>query len=299
MGAVVGVVAAIALGPAGLAWATSSWALGAIGGAVGGAVTGALQGGLRGALIGGITGGVLGGIGGWGVGEFGKGFGYGMLAAGGAYSASTGNLDSFAGGLAGGYAAFTVASGINSYLHDPLSSQDPKGGIQSGKEGVVEGRGVGTTAAKALKVANETGNRVLYTQSRSIGSDIVRGGLQLLLGNSHASRQFAQYMLAHPNTIYNLHSEMTLTALGAARTLQYQGVEVSAHFNLTSAFYSEATAQSVFNSVGASVNFVPPNIADSAGMFSSSNPVIAPIYGVLGILTGEVSHAYEAYKHYE
>ena len=164
----------------------------------------------------------------------------------------------------------------------------------------IEGRGVGTTPEKALKVANDTGSLVLYTKSRGVAADIVRGGMQMLFGKSLASSQFAQYMTGNPNTIYNFHSEMTLTALGSARMLQAQGAEVSAHFNLTSAFYSEATAQSVFNSIGASVNFVPPNIADSAGMFSNIfNPVVAPIYGAAGILTGEHFHAYETYKHYE
>ena len=63
VGIVVGIVATVALGPAGLAWYGSTMA-GVIGGALGGAISGGLDGGWQGALIGGAIGGALGGLGG-------------------------------------------------------------------------------------------------------------------------------------------------------------------------------------------------------------------------------------------
>ncbi len=65
IGAVVGIVATVCLGPGGaLAW--YGWATaGAVGGALGGAVSGALTGGWQGALTGAAIGGVLGGVGGY------------------------------------------------------------------------------------------------------------------------------------------------------------------------------------------------------------------------------------------
>ncbi len=287
-GAVVGAIVTVATGGLGAPLAF------ALGGAVGGAITGGLDGGLRGALMGGLMGGVLGGAVGAGVGAFGAGFGYAALAAGGGYAIGTGHADSFVGGLAGGIVGSAIGNGVDSYLHDSLAATDPKGGVRNGD---VEGRGVGTTAAKALKVANDTESRVLYTPSRGVAADIVRGGMQMLFGHSLASHQFAQYAVGNPNTIYNFHSEMTLTALGAVKALQAEGTQISAHFNLTSAFYSKATAQSAFNSVGASVNFVPPNLGDLAGVFS--NPILSPIYGPASFLTGEYFHGYQTYKHYE
>ncbi len=86
---------------------------------------------------------------------------------------------------------------------------------------------------------------------------------------------------------------MTLTALGAAKMLQ--GKNIGGHFDLVSAFYSKATAENVFSGIGATVNWAPPHLADSAGMFSTPNPVTAPIYGILGIITLEHSHGDETY----
>ena len=116
----------------------------------------------------------------------------------------------------------------------------------------------------------------------------------LLFGNSLASRQFGQYMLANPNMSYSLHNEMTLTALGAARSIQ--GSDVGGNFRLVSPFYSKATAESVFGGIGATVDYVPVHLADSAGMFTSINPVTAPIYGTLGIVTLEHFHSYNSYQ---
>ncbi len=101
VGAFVGVVAAVLLGPGGLALVGSTMAW-AIGGAVGGAITGGLEGGGKGALIGGALGGALGGFGAWGVGTFGSGFGIGMAIAGAGVASATDSWDSFAGGLTGG-----------------------------------------------------------------------------------------------------------------------------------------------------------------------------------------------------
>ena len=55
---------------------------------------------------------MLGGLGGAAVAKWGTGFGYGMLAAGGAYSIATGHGDSFAGGLAGSVAGWGIGKGI-------------------------------------------------------------------------------------------------------------------------------------------------------------------------------------------
>lgn len=264
------------------------------GGMAGGALTGGLEGGWKGALIGGAMGGALGAFGGWGVDKFGWKFGAGMLVAGAGVAGATNSWDSFAGGLTGGIAGAAVGNGIDSYFNDPLSIQDPQGGIQKGKEGIVRGKGVGTTPEKALQVANETGSRVVYTQSRGIVADIVRGGMQMLFKNSLASRQFAQYMLANPNTTYRLHSEMTLTALGAAKMLQ--GKQIGGHFDLVSAFYSKATAENAFNGIGATVHWTPPHWGDSAGMFSVPNPVTAPVYGTLGVVTLEHFHGDNTYQ---
>jgi len=257
---------------------------------MGGALTGGLEGGARGALFGGLIGGALGAFGGWGVDKFGWQFGVGMLAAGTGVAGATNSWDSFAGGFTGGIAGSAVGNGIDSYFHDPLSIQDPKEGITNP---AVEGRGVGTTPEKALRVANETGSRVVYTQSRGIAADIVRGGMQMIFKNSLASRQFAQYWLGHPGTTYNLHSEMTLTALGAAKMLQ--GKAIGGRFNLVSPFYSKTTAESTFSGIGATVHWEPPHIADSAGAFAA-NPVVAPVYGVLGVVTLEHFHGYKTYQ---
>ena len=95
----------------------------------------------------------------------------------------------------------------------------------------------------------------------------------------------------------NLHSEMTLTALGAAEMIAASGGKVTGvHFNLVSPFYSEATANNVFGAIGATIKYFPPNLADSAGAFATFTPVTAPIYGTLGILTLEHFHSYEVYQ---
>ncbi|GEM_PF-4296362 len=85
----------------------------------------------------------------------------------------------------------------------------------------------------------------------------------------------------------NLYSEMILTALGAAKALK--GNQVGGNFRLASPFYSKATAGNVFNGIGATVNYVPPHLADSAGLFSM-NPVVAPIYGTAGVVTLTTFH---------
>ncbi|MDD4980038.1 MAG: SpvB/TcaC N-terminal domain-containing protein [Candidatus Omnitrophica bacterium] len=286
VGAFVGAVVAVVTAGAGLPWAVAGfW-----GGMTGGAVTGGLEGGWRGALIGAGIGGALGAFGGWGAYNIGTPFVVGMLATGAFVAGATNSWDSFAGGLVGGIAGTVVGTGINSYFHDPLSIQDPEGGVRNP---AVRGKGVGTTPEKALRVANETGSRVIYTQSRGVAADIIRGGMQLLFKNSLASRQLAQYMLGHPGTTYRLHSEMTLTALGAAKMLQ--GNNIGGHFDLVSAFYSKGTAQSVFSDIGATLHWVPPHLADSAGMFTTFNPLTAPIYGILGALTLEYYHGYKTY----
>ena len=263
-----------------------------LGAMTGGALSGGLNGGWSGALIGGTQLGIFGGIVGWArTGNY--QYLLGATFPGAIYlTARNDSWDSFAGGLTGGLTGASVGNGIDSYFHDPLSVKEPAGGVRN--ESVVEGRGVGTTPDKALQVANETGSRVVYTQSRGTVSDIIRGGMQLVFKNSLASRQFAQFMLGNPNTTYNLHSEMTLTALGAAKMLK--GNQVGGRFNLVSPFYSKATAESVFGGIGATANWVPPHLADSAGMFTTLNPVTAPIYGTLGVVTLEHFHGYKTYQ---
>jgi RHS repeat-associated protein len=102
--AVVSAVVFVATGGTATPVIAGFWA-GMAGGAVGGALSGGgWQGVLQGAAFGAVTGAALGGIGAWGVEEFGAGFGWGMLGSAGGYSAATGNLDSFAGGIVGGLA---------------------------------------------------------------------------------------------------------------------------------------------------------------------------------------------------
>ena len=111
VGAAVGIVAAMVLGPAGLALVGSTMA-GIIGGAVGGAITGGLEGGGQGALIGAAMGGALGGLGGWAV-AGGHSFVLGgMFLAGAGTAAATDSWDSFAGGIAGTIAGATIGNGI-------------------------------------------------------------------------------------------------------------------------------------------------------------------------------------------
>jgi len=295
-GAFVGAIVTALTAGAGVAL----WAAGMYGGMVGGAITGGLNGGYQGALIGFAAGGVLGGLGGWGLGiaQAHKMTGWyigGMLAIGAGVAGATDSWDSFTGGLTGGIVGGVTGMGINDAYHKHLAATDPDGGVKNTK--VVEGRGVGTTQKKALEVANKTGSRVLYTPSRNVASDIVRGGTQLLFRNSLASRDFAKYVLANQNTTYNVHSEMTLTALGAAETIAAAGGKVSGvHFNLVSPFYSEATASNVFGAIGATFTYFPPNLADPAGAFATFAPVTAPIYGALGVTTLFHFHGYEIYK---
>ena len=120
VGALVGVVLTVCLGPAGLGMSLAM--AGFIGGMAGGAITGGLEGDWRGALIGGALGGVLGAVGGWGIHTYGAGFGYGMLAAGAGYSAATGNMDSFAGGLTGGIAGTLAGNGISCAYSEQFSN---------------------------------------------------------------------------------------------------------------------------------------------------------------------------------
>ncbi|MBI5149483.1 MAG: fibronectin type III domain-containing protein [Candidatus Omnitrophica bacterium] len=111
VGAIVGVVAAIVLGPAGLALVGSTMA-GIIGGAVGGAITGGLEGGWKGALMGAAFGGALGGVGGWAIGGNHYWALGGMFAAGTAYAGATDSWDSYTGGFVGGIAGAAVGNGL-------------------------------------------------------------------------------------------------------------------------------------------------------------------------------------------
>jgi len=114
VGAVLGVVAAVVLGPGGLALVGSTMAW-AIGGAVGGALTGGLNDGWRGALMGGVIGGALGGLGGWAGGlnnALGDGILTGMFVGGVAITTATDSWDSFAGGLVGGVAGSVSARAV-------------------------------------------------------------------------------------------------------------------------------------------------------------------------------------------
>ena len=106
-----GAVAAIVLGPAGMAMVGATMA-GVIGGAVGGAITGGLEGGWQGALIGTVMGGALGGIGGWAVGGEHYGVLAGMFVAGAAVAGMMDSWDSFVGGLTGGIGGSFAGRGI-------------------------------------------------------------------------------------------------------------------------------------------------------------------------------------------
>jgi hypothetical protein len=117
------VALAIVLGPAGLGMSAAM--AGMWGGMAGGALTGGLEGGWKGALMGAAIGGALGAVGGWGVSNIGKGFGYGMLAAGAGYAGATNSWDSFAGGIVGGLAGAAVGSGINNFAARQLDQTPP------------------------------------------------------------------------------------------------------------------------------------------------------------------------------
>lgn len=113
VGAVVGAIVGVLTYGAGF----SLMAAGFWGGASGGALSGGLEGGWKGALIGGAMGGALGAFGGWGVGEFGKGFGYGMLAAGAGAAYGIGGsegLQRFGAGLFGGLAGGALGGYVTS-----------------------------------------------------------------------------------------------------------------------------------------------------------------------------------------
>ncbi|MBF0484349.1 MAG: RHS repeat-associated core domain-containing protein [Candidatus Omnitrophica bacterium] len=118
VGAFVGVVATILLGPVGTGFFATFAGAGAFGGALGGAISGGLDGGWRGALIGGAMGGALGGLGGWAYGEslaghaIGNQIMGGMLAAGVGIAAATNSWDSFAGGLTGAVVGSVASNGI-------------------------------------------------------------------------------------------------------------------------------------------------------------------------------------------
>ena len=97
-------------------------AAGMVGGFLGGALNAGLNGasfgqammsGLIGAGIGGLGGAAFGstGVNGF-LGSWGPGVGIGLLVAGGAYSAATGNLDSFSGGFIGGVGGWATGSRI-------------------------------------------------------------------------------------------------------------------------------------------------------------------------------------------
>ncbi|OGW69572.1 MAG: hypothetical protein A2036_04275 [Omnitrophica bacterium GWA2_50_21] len=271
------------------------WVAGMIGGIIGGATSGALNGGLKGALLGASIGGALGAVGGWGVENFGWQFGVAMLAGAVAVAAATKDWGSFAGGLAGAYVGSQVGSGINSAMHDGISVQGKDGGT-------IKALGVGTTdekALQALRVSSSKGvSAVVYVRSRGLLADLVRAGISKVFNNTLASRQFADYIKAHPHASWDVHSEMTILAKNAAELLKGDGfTNVGGTFKLYSPFYSQAHADKVFLGIGARAQWNPPNYFDSSGLFAyaSSNPTRAVVSGVAGLATAEIAHGRKFY----
>jgi len=264
------------------------WLAGMIGGMLGGSITGALNGGLKGALLGAAFGAGLGAIGGWGVSNFGWGFGVAMLGGAIAVAAATKDWGSFAGGLAGGYLGSQVGQGINSALYDGIVVQGKEGGI-------TKGLGAGTTDAKALgelQVSSDKGvTSVVYIRSRGVLADIVRGGIELVFKNTTGARQMGDYMKQNLNASWDLHSEMTILARNAAESLP-PGTKIGGTFKLYSPFYSEASANEVFKGIGARVVWNPPNMFDFSGTFAyaSTNPPKAVVSGVAGATTLGLGH---------
>jgi len=296
-GAVVGVAAAVLLGPAGFAVSGATMA-GAVGGAVGGAITGGLTGGWQGAGMGMLMGGALGGLGGWGVSEFGKGFGYGMLAVGAGVAGATDNWDSFAGGLAGGMAGYAIGNRIASYHNDGISSKLPAGQKDPYNNKDWDVLGIGTSDPKAQAFADANGSAVFYTKSRGYLSDFVRAGMQKVFGNSLASRQFKGFMSGANGFNIAGHSEGTLTMAGAMKALAVDGVKLpDAKFSFNGPVIMESTANNLVNSLGAQMapNGYDLNIGDPIGVFTTPNPVKASLYGVLGVSTLATFHGTKYY----
>lgn len=271
------------------------------GGLAGGALTGGLEGGWQGALMGAAMGGALGAIGGWGVTNYGAGFGVGMLAAGAGVAGVTNSWDSFAGGITGGIFGGAVGNGMDSSFHDGISLQNPTAGPAAGK-GPEENpnwimRGIGTTDEEALDTACRNQATVFYIRTRGIGSDLVRAGMQKVFGNSLASRQFSAYLRNATGGSIWAHSEGTLTLAGAIKALRVEGVKISGlRLSFNGPAIARSTAANLAKSIGAEFAY-HLNWSDPIGFFTTINPAEQIIYGAVGIATLAHSHSASAYGH--
>jgi len=301
VGAFVGAVVGVLTFGAGASLAMAGF----YGGASGGALSGGLQGDWKGMLIGAAMGGALGAFGGWGVGEFGKGFkgfGYGMLAAGAGVSYGTGGregLKRFGAGLFGGLVGGTIGNAIDSHWHDGISNKNATTGNMANK-GPSENKdwrmlGIGTTGTKAQADANLNQSVSFYTRSRGIASDFIRAGIQKVFGNSLASRQFTGYLRGAEGVSIYTHSEGTLTLTGAAKVLSVDGAKIkNLEINFKGPVIARSTAANVASSIGAKHTY-QLNPADPIGVFTTVNPVQQTIYGVLGVVTGAHFHSTPTY----
>jgi len=275
VGAVFGAIITIATGGLG----APAFLAGMLGGFSAGAITGGLNGGWQGALMGGLMGGLLGGLGGAGISQWGPKFGYGMLAAGGAYSVATGNGDSLAGGLAGGI----VGTGVGSYLFDNI-------GVSSGNpydSKKWEIRGVGTTKPDADNIASHNQDSVFFMNSRGKASDFVRAGMEKVFGPSRAERQLAGYMRNADGTAFVGHSEGTMLLAQAIKVNIANGVSLpNSSFDFNAPVMMRSTAQGLVNQIGSHFSMGwHLNPLDPIGVFTTLNPVNTSIYAIGGLVT--------------
>ena len=272
-------------------------------GMAGGAVTGALTGGWKGMLIGAgmgaLGGAALGGIGSWGVDKFGQGFGYGMLAAAGGYSAATGNLDSFTGGLLGGILGSSMASGYLDAKNGTLSEKGPNEGIRAGVSAENNENwaflGVTTTDGKAQVFANENQMTVIYHKSKGILSDLFRAGFKRIGVSGPYARQSANYLNVAEGKFILAHSEGTLNLGSGIKLATANGVKFNdVSIKWIGPVMSRSTATSLSNSIGAQSTYLL-NAGDPIGVFTTFNPVQSAIYGGVGLATMIRYHSTDAY----
>ncbi len=171
-------------------------------GAVGGFLGGALNAGLNGASFGqammsGLVGAGIGALGGAAFGSTGvNGFlgsagpavGIGLLVVGGAYSAATGNLDSFAGGLTGGIGGYVAGQGalnsnalknnpsVKSYHQAQRQAQRNNNSLKTDQKPSVLNRGSGLSDKDASNFAGGKYDTVTFKETKVLYRGHAEGG---------------------------------------------------------------------------------------------------------------------------
>jgi len=269
------------------------------GGVVGGAVSGALNNGWKGALVGAGIGGVSGfGIG-WGIAEWGSPFAYSVLAAGAGISyatSGTDGLEHFGAGLFGGFLGSQTGNGIIAVGNDGISYRNP----HDAEGNLIEPngwdvRGVGTTGKIAQKIANQTGKRIFFIESRGHLSDLVRAGIQKFYSKGLAAREFAEFLKTSQGMTINAHSEGTLTTARAIQALSAEGIKIDgSKINFNAPVISRTTAANLTSSIGAKFDY-SLNWFDPIGIFTTLDPVKVGIYGGFGSATLAIFHGGKYY----